>query len=106
MFVVRFATLAALVVWLAAMTALRFGGLMERIDLVAYVCGAITLVGLFVMKFVGPPPAGFVPRAAIAVAMLAVAAAAAFARAVETAAMLVTLNIALGFVLLMWYVRE
>jgi hypothetical protein len=106
MFVVRFATLAALVVWLAAMTASRFGGLMERIDLVAYVCGAITLVGLFVMKFVGPPPAGFVPRAAIAVAMLAVAAAAAFARSVETAAMLVTLNIALGFVLLMWYVRE
>jgi len=106
MIVVRFATLAALVLWLGAMTAARFGGLMGRIDLIAYACGAITIVGLFVMKFVGPPPAGFIPRAAIAVAMIAVAAAAAFTRAVDTAAMLLTLNIALGFVLLTWYVRE
>jgi len=106
MIAVRFATLAALVFWLGAMTAARFGGLMARVDLVAYACGAATIVGLFVMKFVGPPPAAFIPRAAIAVLMLLVAAAAAAASASGTAAMLITVNIALGFVLLAWYVRE
>ena len=71
-----------------------------------FVLTLATIVGLFVMKFVGPPPAAFIPRAAIAVLMLLVAAAAAAASASGTAAMLITVNIALGFVLLAWYVRE
>jgi len=105
MIVVRFATLVALVVWLGAMTAARFGDLFRRMDLVAYTCGAVTIVGLFVMKFIGPPPPGFIPRAGIAIAMLAVAIAATFTHTIDMATLL-TLNIALGLALLTWYVRE
>ncbi len=107
MIAVRFATLAALVVWLSAMIPGRFGDLIRRLDIVSYTCGAVTIVGLFVMKFVGPPPPSFIPRAAIAFLMLAVAAVSAVARvSAETASALLTLEIALGFVLLTWYVRE
>jgi hypothetical protein len=106
MIAVRFATLVALVFWLGAMTAARYGELFRRLDLVAYTCGAVTIVGLFVMKFIGPPPHGFVPRAAVAILMLAIAIGAAFTRTAATAATLVTVNLALGFVLLTWYVRE
>jgi hypothetical protein len=100
MFVVRYATLAALVVWLGGMVVLGalvapstfgvlqaldpqggrvlagavFGDVLRLFHLLAYGCGAAMLVGLFVMKFVGPPPPGFVLRAALVVAMLAVAA--------------------------------
>jgi hypothetical protein len=106
MIAVRFATLVALVLWLGAMTAARFGELFRRLDLIAYTCAAITIVGLFVMKFIGPPPHGFVPRAGVAILMLAIAIGTAFTGAAETAAALLTVNIALGFVLLTWYVRE
>ncbi|HXI29669.1 MAG TPA: hypothetical protein VNG89_14620 [Vicinamibacterales bacterium] len=106
MIAVRFATLVALVFWLGAMTAARFSDLFRRLDLVAYACGAVTIVGLFVMKFIGPPPHGFKPRAGVAILMVALAIGAAFTHAAETAAALLTLNIALGFVLLTWYVRE
>ncbi|HMF98779.1 MAG TPA: hypothetical protein VKE96_30975 [Vicinamibacterales bacterium] len=106
MVVVRFATLVALVFWLGVMTAARFSDLFGRMDLVAYTCGAVTIVGLLMMKFIGPPPHGFVPRAAVALLMLAIAIGSAFTRAAETASALLTLNIALGFVLLTWYVRE
>lgn len=106
MIVVRFATLVALVLWLGAMTAARFGELFRRVDLVAYSCGAVTMVGLFVMKFIGPPPRSFVARAGIAVLMLAVAIGAAFTHAAGTADTLLALNIALGLILLTWYVRE
>jgi hypothetical protein len=106
MILVRFATLVALVLWLAAMTAARFGELFRRVDLVAYGCGAVTIVGLFVMKFMGPPPRSFVARAGITVLMLAVAVGAAFTRTAGTADALLALNIALGLILLTWYVRE
>ena len=106
MIAVRFATLVALVVWLGAMTAARFGELFRRLDLVAYACGAVTIVGLFVMKFIGPPPHGFVARAGLTVLMLAIAVGAALTRGGDTAAALLTVNIAIGFVLLFWYVRE
>jgi hypothetical protein len=83
------------------------------------------------MKFVGPPPAAFVPRAAIVAAMLASAAysglvvspqieslqveslqahgGAASARLDtlhQRSTLLMTLNLGLGFVLLYWYARE
>jgi len=107
MIAVRFATLAALVFWLGAMIAWRFGDLFRRPDLVSYACGTVTIVGLFVMKFVGPPPHGFAPRAVIAFLMLAIAIGSAFTRvSAEAAAALLTLEIALGLVLLTWYVRE
>ena len=52
------------------------------------------------------PPAAFIPRVAIAALMLAlsIGSALVFPRALP--AMLTTVNIALGFVLLVWYVRE
>jgi hypothetical protein len=106
MIVVRFATLVALVFWLGATTAARFGELFRRVDLVAYSCGAVTIVGLFVMKFIGPPPHSFVARAGIAVLMLAIAIGARFTQAAGTADTLLALNIALGLILLTWYVRE
>jgi hypothetical protein len=103
---VRFATLVALVVWLGAMLAARFGDLLRRLDLVAYMCGGLIIVGLFVMKFIGPPPAAFVPRAGLAGVMLALAAGAAFTHSGDGASVLLSVNIALGLVLLIWYVRE
>jgi hypothetical protein len=106
MIVVRYATLAALVLWLGVMTGARFGELLHRADLVGYACGAATIVGLFVMKFMGPPPRAFIARAGIAVLMLALAVASASTPSRSTGALLVTANIALGFVLLTWYVRE
>jgi hypothetical protein len=66
----------------------------------------VTIVGLFVMKFMGPPPHAFVARAGIAILMLAIAAGAAFAHSGDTATTLLTVNLALGLVLLTWYVRE
>jgi zinc transporter ZupT len=106
MIIVRYATLVALVLWLGAMLGARFGELFRRADLVAFGCGAATIVGLFILKFMGPPPRGFVARAATAALMLVIAAAASLAAAREVAAMLMTINITLGFVLLVWYVRE
>jgi hypothetical protein len=96
---VRYLALATLVVWLGGMVVLGllvapstfgvleasdpvsgrvlagavFGEVMRRFHLLAYGCGAILLVCLFVIKFVGPPPDGFIVRAGIAAAMLALA---------------------------------
>ena len=77
MILVRYATLVALVIWLGAMMDERFGELFRRAHLLTYACGAVTVVGLFVLKFLGPPPMAFVVRAGIAVLMLAIAVAAA-----------------------------
>jgi hypothetical protein len=51
-----------------------FGEVLRLFHLAAYACGAIVLVALFAMKFVGPPPRSFPLRAAITAAMLLVAA--------------------------------
>src|SRR5258706_15742971 len=106
MIIVRYATLVALVLWLGAMIGARFGELFRHAALMAYGCGAATIVGLFVLKFMGPPPRAFVARAAIAALMLIIAAASSLAANRDTAAMLLTIDIVLGFVLLIWYVRE
>jgi hypothetical protein len=105
MILVRYATLVALVIWLGALMNQRFGDLIGRGAVVTYGCGGAVLVGLFVLKFMGPPPRAFVVRAAIALLMLALGAAATFAPH-DAAQLLLILNIALGFVLLIWYVRE
>jgi hypothetical protein len=106
MIAVRYATLAALVLWLGAMTGARFGELTRRVDMVSYACGAATIVGLFIMKFIGPPPRAFKARAAVAALMIAIAVGSSVAASHTTAAMLMTVNIALGFLVLTWYVRE
>jgi len=106
MIVVRYATLVALVIWLGAMVDERYGDLFRRAHLLTYACGVTTVVGLFVLKFLGPPPMAFVVRAVIAILMLAIAFAAALLAPREAANILLTVNIGLGFVLLVWYVRE
>ena len=104
MLAVRYVALAALVVWLGGMVTVVFGELLPPFHFVALTCGAVILVSLFVMKFVGPPPHAFLPRAALTAQMLVVVAASARAR--TAAATLTAINLALGFLLLFWYVRE
>ena len=106
MIVVRYLTLVALVVWLGAMLGGQFTGLLGRSDLVGYCCGATIVVGLFVTKFMGPPPRAFAARVAIVVLMLGFAAASTLGASHDVSRMLAVVNIALGFVLLVWYVRE
>ena len=109
MLAIRYVTLAALVVWLGGMVTLWLlvapsSDVLQQFQLVGYSCGAIIFVCLFVLKFVGPPPHGFIPRVAVVALMLVVAVASGASPGVSRAAM--TIDMALGFVLLFWYVRE
>ena len=106
MIVVRYATLVALVIWLGAMVNVRFGDLFHRPQLITYACGAGTVIGLFLLKFVGPPPMAFVARVGIALLMLAIAVAAPALVPPAVSPLLMIVNIGLGFILLLWYVRE
>lgn len=162
MLAIRYVALVALVVWLGGMVVLGlivapstfrvlqaqdpatgrvlagavFGAMLRQFHLLAYACGAIILVTLFIMKFMGPPPRAFVGRSAIVAVMLALAVysggpvtreiaqlqsavsgpmnalpdsdprRARFDRLHATSTMLMTINMALGLVLLFWYVRE
>jgi hypothetical protein len=104
--VVRYVTLVALVIWLGAMVDERFGDVFHnRPHVIAYACGAVTVVGLVMLKFIGPPPIAFFLRAGIAVAMVALGGAAAFVSH-DASQLLMTVNLGLGLVLLLWYVRE
>jgi hypothetical protein len=159
---IRFIALAALVVWLGGMVVLGllvapstfrvlqtqdpvagrvlagalFGEILRRFYILAYACGAIVLLCLVIMKFVGPPPQAFLVRAAIVVVMLGLAGYAGvpvaheiaqlqsrvsgpinklpetdpirmrFDRLHATSTTLMTVNMALGLVLLSWYIRE
>jgi len=104
MLAVRYVALGALVVWLGGMVTVAFPDLVRRFHLVAISCGVVIVVSLFIMKFVGPPPHAFVPRVALTVLMLLVIGASVYMPA--AASTLATVNLALGFVLLFWYVRE
>ena len=106
MIVVRYATLVALVIWLGAMMGERFGDMFRREHLVAYACGSATLVGLFVLKFMGPPPIAFVVRSSLAVLMVAITLGSTLLGNRDLSAGLMTVNIGLGLVLLIWYARE
>ena len=133
MLAVRVVILAALVVWLGGMAMLAFQvepavgrlllgsdlthgrdlaeqlmtDLRHRFQLVAYACGATVIVGLFVLKFVGPPPSGFVPRLALAAVMLAATIYAGTARIAHGPALgLTSLTLAAGLLSLFWYARE
>jgi hypothetical protein len=109
MFAIRYATLAALVIWLGGLVTIAFvvapsGQNLERFHTVGFVCGTIVFVCLIVLKFVGPPPPDFFPRIGLVALMLLVTIYAYFwspAPAVPT-----WIEMALGFVLLFWYARE
>jgi hypothetical protein len=101
---VRYVVLLALVVWLGGMLTVLLGDLLRPLPLTGAACGSLILIGLFVMKFVGPPPHGFIPRAALTAVMLLLVAASAVYRTLT--AQLMAVNVALGLVLLFWYVRE
>ena len=104
MLAVRYVALGALVVWLGGMVTVAFPDLVRRFHLVAISCGVVIVVSLFIMKFVGPPPHGFVPRVALTVLMLILVGLSVFRPGF--APVLAGVNLALGFVLLFWYVRE
>lgn len=156
---VRYLALVALTVWLGSMSVLSVllvpaicgalqiadgrllpGDLLSEVlrvfHLLAYVCGAVLLICLFVIKFVGPPPRAFKLRSALVACMLAIALYSGiplarqmtavqshepapvtglsdtdpqrtrFDRLQATASTLLAINMALGLVLLSWYVRE
>jgi hypothetical protein len=160
--ILRYVALSALVVWIGGMLTLGllvapatfevlqgadpaagrmlgglvFGEVLRRFHLLAYVCGGVLFVSLFIMKFVGPPPAGFIVRSAIVATMLAVALYSGMPVSRELDAIqsqvagpvsslpagdlrrqrfddlhrrstvLMTVNLGLGFLLLGWYARE
>jgi len=162
MFVVRYLALAALVVWVGAMVVLGalvtpsmlrvleaadpstgrvlaglvFSDILSQFHLLALVCGSVIFVSLWMMKFIGPPPSGFVVRSAIVATMLALTLYSGIpvwrelaqvqrqvsspvrdipetdARKVRfdglqgRSTTMMTINIGLGFVLLLWYVSE
>ena len=103
MIAVRYVALAALVIWLAGLLPLAVGDLL-RVPYVPFGCGALVLLSLIVVKFVGPPPRAFFVRAALVAVMLAVAALAWFARVPPAIA--VPVNLGLGAILLFWYAYE
>jgi hypothetical protein len=104
MLVVRYVALVALVLWIGAMAGVLFPDVFARPLWLASACGAVIVVCLFVMKFVGPPPRSFVPRALITVLMLLLMLTSIVLR--TASATLLTINLVLGLVLLFWYVRE
>jgi hypothetical protein len=161
-FAVRYVALAALVVWLGGMlvvalvvapstfralelvdpidgrvyAGVAFGETLRQFHRLSYACGAVLLVGLFIMKFIGPPPHGFVPRATLAALMLIGTLYSGLVVSPEidelqshiqgsvthlsdsdprrlrfdqlhrTSTTLMSVNVALGLVLLFWYARE
>jgi uncharacterized membrane protein len=100
MLVLRYVYVLALVVWLGGMVILGalvapsvfqvlqarapeagrvlaaavFGTILARFHVLAYVCGGVILASLIVMALLGPRPAAFAVRTAIASVMLLVAA--------------------------------
>jgi hypothetical protein len=108
-FVVRYVALVALAIWMGGMVtplwfdsgAARFQPLSRQL---AYPCGAVMLLSLFILKFVGPPPRAFAFRAALVVLMLAIVT---WAHAMAvTSGIPTAVNVAIGLVLVSWYARE
>ena len=113
-----------------------FGVILRQFYILEYACGALILICLLIMKFVGPPPRAFLLRAAIVVLMVGLAGYAGvpvareigqlqarvsgpinklaetdpirmrFDRLHSTSTTLMTVNMVLGLILLSWYVRE
>jgi hypothetical protein len=100
MFVVRYVALLALVLWVGVMVI--EASWIRPAQLVGLVCGAVLLVSLTALKFLGPPPHAFFSRAAIVGVMLAIAMFSRYSGRTAPAA----INLVLGIVLLGWYARE
>jgi hypothetical protein len=100
MFVVRFVALLALVFWLGVMS--NETSWIRPAQVVGLACGAVLLISLTALKFIGPPPHAFFTRAAIVGFMLAVAI---FSR-YSGRSVPIAINLVLGVVLLAWYARE
>jgi hypothetical protein len=100
MFVVRYVALMALVLWLGVL--LNETAWIRPGHLLGIACGGAVLVSLLALKFLGPPPRAFIPRAAIVALMLAIAIYVRYSGQNS----LTTVNLALGAVLLAWYARE
>lgn len=119
MIAVRYAALLALVVWVGGMVVLELlgapstsqilpdgspaAGILQQFHLLAYGCGAVLLASFIVLKLVGPPPRAFIARIAIVVVMLGVAL---YSGLYAFSTALLTVNMALGLVLVGWYARE
>jgi len=99
---VRYIVLAALVIWLGGTFYAWAGDRLRSMELVTYVCSGVMVAGLFVMKFVGPPPHDFTIRVAIVATIVGVTLAGRmWGRTVASA-----VTFTLGCVLLAWYARE
>jgi uncharacterized membrane protein len=113
-----------------------FGEVLRQFHLLAYACGGLLFICLLVLKFVGPPPRAFLVRLGLVTVMLALEVYAGvpvmrdierlqsqvkgpmkalaetderrvrFDRLHQTSTVLMTVNMALGLVLLTWYSRE
>ena len=103
MIVVRYAALAALVVWLGALQGALAAGAWPHFAAIELGCAGVVVLALLTMKFMGPPPRAFVVRLLLVVTMLIVAA---FDWRYGASRSTVALNAALGFTLLVWYARE
>ena len=103
MVVVRYVALVALVIWLGAMQGALVGSGTAWYIAIAYGCGAVLVMCLFAMKFVGPPPRAFFVRLGIVVLMLIVTL---FDRWLSAGPTATYVNTALGLVLLAWYAHE
>jgi len=103
MVVVRYVALVVLVVWLGAMQSVLVDKGTASYIAIAYGCGAMLVLCLFAMKFVGPPPRAFFIRLGIVVLMLLMTL---FDRWLISGPTATYINIALGLVLLAWYARE
>lgn len=106
---VRYVTLVALVVWVGGLVALRLlaapsSETFPQFELVEYACGAVILLGLLVLKFVGPPPVGFIARMALVSVMLATAISSDFWNLASTIPQ--TVEIVFGLALLFWHAKE
>src|SRR5262249_45249033 len=108
MIVVRYAALAMLVLWLATMVAalempVGAGTIVKAAF--DYTAGGIILACFVMMKLIGPPPAAFFPRAGIVLLMLGLSFYAHVSAGPATR-LIAWGDVALGFALLFWYVRE
>ena len=107
---IRYVALIALSLWFSDLVA-RYalagqlsGDLLSLTRLLAYGGGAVVLVCLFAVKFLGPPPRAFPLRAVIVATMLGVMVYADVTH--EHTRMLGAVNIGLALVLFVWYARE
>ena len=127
MIAVRYAALLALVVWVGGMVVLEllvapsasrvlslgavstgvagaeFDEVLRHFQVVAYACGAVLLASFIVLKLVGPPPRAFLARLGIIVVMIGLAL---YSGLYAFSTALMAINVALGLILVGWYVHE